>query len=108
MENESAMENESTLDHLLQIEAKAAALVNDAQAEADRRIRESEEKNRASYEERYRLEVQKQEASLKNEIEKTRNEYQKELDEYRSEISGIDNNVERFCAVLNGYLAEKR
>jgi len=107
MDNASAMENASTLDHLLQIEAKAASLVNDAQAEADRRIHESEEKNRASYEERFRLEVQKQEASLKNEIEKTRKEYQKELYEYRLEISGINNNVENFCALLNGYLANK-
>jgi len=107
MENETTMENASTLEHLLQIEAKAAALVNDAQAEADRRIHESEEKNRSSYEERYRAEVQKLEASLKSEKENTGKEYQKALDDYRREISGVNLNVENFCAVLNGYLAEK-
>jgi vacuolar-type H+-ATPase subunit H len=101
------MENENTLDHLLQIEAKAAALVSDAQAEADRRIHESEEKNRAAYEERFREEAQKLEASLKNEKEKIKSEYQKALDEYRTEISGISINVDNFCALLNGYLTNK-
>jgi len=101
------MENESTIEHLLQIEAKATALVNDAQAEADRRIHDSEEKNRAAFEERYRVEVQKLETSLKKEKENTRKEYQKALDGYRQEISDININVDNFCAVLNGYLAEK-
>ena len=100
------MENENTLDHLLQIEAKAAALVNDAQAEADRRIHESEEKNRAAYEERYKAEAQVLEASLKKEKEKIKSEYQKALDEYRAEISGIKVSVDNFCALLNGCLAD--
>jgi len=98
------MENENTLDHLLQIEAKAAALVNDAQAEADRRIHESEEKNRAAYEERFRAEVQAKETSLKKEKEKIKAQYDKELEDYRNEISGIDVNVGKFSALLNDYL----
>jgi len=102
------MENENTLDHLLQIEANAAALVSDAQAEADRRIHESEAKNREAYEERFKVEAQKLEESLKNEKEKIKSEYQKALDEYRAEISGININVDNFCALLNGYLAGKR
>jgi len=102
------MENKNTLDHLLQIEAKAAALVNDAQAEADTRIHESEEKNRAAYEERFRAEAQSLEASLKDEREKTRKEYQKALDEYQKEISGIKTNEDNFCALLNDCLANKR
>ena len=101
------MENVNTLDHLLQIEAKAAALVSDAQAEADRRIHENEEKNREAYEEHFRADAQTLEASLKDEKEKTRKEYQKALEEYRKEISGININVDGFCALLNGCLAGK-
>jgi len=102
------MENENTLDHLLQIEAKAAGLVNDAQAEADRRIHENEAKCREVYEERYKVEAQKLDASLQIEKEKIKSEYQKALDEYRAEISGVKTNVDNFCALLNGCLAEKR
>jgi len=101
------MENVNTLDHLLQIEAKAAALVSDAQAEADRRIHENEEKNRAAYEERFKAKAQILEPSLIEEKEKIRNEYQKALDDYHREISGIKTNEDNFCALLNGYLAGK-
>jgi vacuolar-type H+-ATPase subunit H len=101
------MENVNTLDHLLQIEAKAAALVSDAQAEGDRRIHESEEKSRAIYEERYKAQAQSLESDFKKEKERLRDEYQKALEEYRREISGINVNVDNFCALLNGYLAEK-
>ncbi|MDR1836930.1 MAG: hypothetical protein LBQ89_04640 [Treponema sp.] len=101
------MENVNTLDHLLQIEARAAALVKDAQAEADRRIYESGEKNRAAYEDRFRVETQMLEASLKKETEKIKKEYQKALEEYRGEISGINVDVGNFSALLNEYLAKE-
>jgi len=99
------MSDENTLDHLLKIEAQAAALVNDAQAEADRRIHENEEKIRSAYEERFRVEAQAREASLKIEKEKLRKQYQNAIDEYRKEISGVKINVERFTSLLNEYIA---
>jgi len=43
------MENEGALEHLLKIESDAAALVSDAQEEADRRVQESEKKNRENF-----------------------------------------------------------
>jgi len=101
------MENVNTLDNLLNIEAKAAALVNDAQSEADRRIHDSEEKNQRAYEERYKVEVQKQEAALQKVKEKTKIQYQKELEEYREELSKVKVNTDRFSALLNEYLAAK-
>jgi vacuolar-type H+-ATPase subunit H len=100
------MDNVNTLDHLLQIETKAAALVNDAQAEADRRINENETNNHTAYEERFKAKVQELEFSLKEEKEKIKNKYQHELDEYRREISTVNVNTERFSALLNNYIAE--
>lgn len=94
----------SNLDHLLQIESKAAALVNDAQEEADKRIKTSEEKNRLSYEERYRVEIQMLEASLQKNIDKVKKQYKEALDDYQNEISKVDVNIERFSALLNEYL----
>jgi len=101
------MDNVNTLDNLLHIEAKAAALVNDAQSEADRRLHDNEEKNQKAYEENYRIEVQKQETALQKVREKTKIQYQKELEEYREELSKVKVNTERFSALLNEYLAAK-
>jgi vacuolar-type H+-ATPase subunit H len=99
------MENTNTLDHLLEIEAKASALVKDAQEEADKRIHESEIKNQTAYEEHFRVEVQKLEDSLTKEKERLRTHYQQTLDEYRNEISGININIDHFSSLLNKYLA---
>ena len=98
------MENVNTLDYLLQIETKAAAMVNDAQAEADRRIHESEGKNHAAFEERFKAEAHRLEISFQESRENTRKQYIKTLEEYQKEISGINVNVENFSALLNEYL----
>jgi len=98
------MENVNTLDYLLQIETKAAAMVNDAQAEADRRIHESEGKNHAAFEERFRAEAQRLEASFQESRENTKRQYLKALEEYQKEISGVNVYAENFCALLNEYL----
>jgi vacuolar-type H+-ATPase subunit H len=99
------MENSNTLDHLLDIEAKASALVKDAQEEAEKRIHENEIKNQTAYEERFKVEAQKLEDSLIKEKEKLRTQYKQTLDEYRNEISNININVDRFSSLLNKYIA---
>ena len=96
---------ENTLDHLLKIEAEAAALLSGAQEEADRRIHENEEKNREIFEERYKAEAQTRESSLKKEIERLKEQYQKEIEDYRRQISGIDVDTRRFSDLFNEFLA---
>lgn len=98
------MENVNTLDYLLQVEAKASSLVNDAQDEADRRIRDNEEKCRAAFDERLRHEVQTQEALLKNHHEKVKNDYKNELDKFKQELLDLNVNKEQFCSLINNYL----
>jgi vacuolar-type H+-ATPase subunit H len=58
------MDNNEVLDHLLKIEAEAAALVDEAQAEADTRITEAEKQNRAAYDKRFIEENQRLEKSF--------------------------------------------
>jgi predicted component of viral defense system (DUF524 family) len=99
------MENDEALEHLLKIEAEAAALVNGAQAEADRRIAESEKQNRAVYEERYRIELEKLETEFQKEKEKVKEQYQKELEAFREELSGLSTNMDRFSVFFNKLLA---
>jgi len=98
------MENVNTLDYLLQIETKAAAMVNDAQAEADRRIHESEGKNHAAFEGRFRTEAQRLETLFQESKENTKKQYLKTLEEYQKEISGVNVNMDNFSALLNEYL----
>jgi vacuolar-type H+-ATPase subunit H len=100
------MDNDNTLEHLLKIEAEAAALVKDAQAEADRRIHENEENNRKTYEERFKVEVQKHESALRKEIEKQKEKYQQMLEDYRNGISNAKTDVEKFSALFNRYVAD--
>ena len=95
----------NTLEHLLQIEAQAAALVNDAQKEADRRVRENEEKNEQTHNELLKAEIQKQELSLEEEKTKAKNLYQKKLNDYREEISRVNAGNRLFCDLLNEYIA---
>jgi len=95
----------NTLEHLLGIEAEAAALVNDAEKEAERRIRENDEKNRVTYDERLKAETQRREAQLETEVNQLKKEYQQTLDNYRDEISRINVNQQEFSVLLNTYLS---
>jgi len=99
------MENSNTLDHLLEIEAKASALVNDAQEEAEKRIHENEIKNQTAYEDRFKAEAQKLEDSLIKEKERLRTQYKQTLEEYCNDISNININADRFSSLLNKYIA---
>jgi phage host-nuclease inhibitor protein Gam len=101
------LDDNKTLGHLLQIESAAAALVNEAQAEADRRLADGEQRNRADYEARYRAESEKLEAEYKTEKEKIQEHYRRELEAYREELDSLEINTERFCACLDGLLAEE-
>ena len=94
----------NTLEHLLEVESQASALVNDAEEEAQRRIRENEERNHIVYEERLKEEIEKRELLLKEEKEKIKNRYQESLDDFLKEISNINVDEKGFCDLLNKYL----
>jgi len=95
---------DNVLDHLLEVEAEAAALVAGAQSEADRRIHENEEKNRVVFEDRLKEEIHKQETALKKEKEEIKAGYQTALNDFREGIKNVSADEQRFCALLNEYL----
>ncbi|MCL2195992.1 MAG: hypothetical protein FWB77_00080 [Treponema sp.] len=94
----------STLEHLLTIEAEASSLVSEAQNEADSLISENEEKNREAYEERIKEEIKKHETNLEQEKEKIKIRYCEALDAYRNELSGLKSDEKKFSALLNEYI----
>jgi len=95
------MDNKEVIDHLLKIESEAAALVNDAQAEADKRVTEAEKQNRAAYEKRLREENERLEKGFLESKEQARQEYKKELETYTEKISSVPVNNDRFSALLD-------
>ncbi|GHV01903.1 hypothetical protein FACS189485_01150 [Spirochaetia bacterium] len=96
------------LGHLLQIEAEAAALVDDAQAEADRRIAEGERQNRSRYDEQYGKEA----AELEQEYEKAtaavKADYQHQIESYRKSLDAITVNRDRFNVLMDDLLGKGR
>jgi hypothetical protein len=92
------------LGHLLKIEAQAAALVDDAQAEADRRVAGGERRSRARYEERYGQEAAALEAEYVKEIAAVKENYQRELDAYRDGLAAVKIDGNGFSALMNARL----
>jgi F0F1-type ATP synthase membrane subunit b/b' len=99
------MGNNEVLDHLLVIESEAAALVDDAQAEANKRLMESEKQNRIAYEERYRKKSENLEAELQKTKDQAQQRYQKELEAYKEEISRVNLDSNSFSALLDTLIA---
>jgi vacuolar-type H+-ATPase subunit H len=103
------MDDQDVLRHLLEIEAQASALVDDAQAEADRRIKECEEQNRARYEESYKKVIEELEIDYKTKTAEVKSAYQKELDGYRASLESIKVDEAAFNSLAaNFLLGEKK
>lgn len=100
------MGDEDILGHLLKIEGEAAALVYDAQAEADKRVAEAEKRNRALYEKQYQEGLTQLEAEYKKEIESVRENCKKELAAYREKLSTLSVDSGHFSAALESFFTE--
>ena len=100
------MDNNEVLGHLLKVEAEAALLVNEAQAEADKRVAEAEKQNRAAYDESYRVESGKLEGKFQQSKELTRQRYREELEAYKRNISSVGVDTGRFAALLDRFFEE--
>jgi regulator of protease activity HflC (stomatin/prohibitin superfamily) len=95
------MDNKEVIDHLLKIESDAAALINDAQAEADRHIMEADKESRAAFDKRFLEESQRLEKEFLQAKELARQQFQKELETYKEKISSVHVNNDRFSAMLD-------
>jgi hypothetical protein len=98
--------DQDVLRHLLDIEADAQSLVDDAQAEADRRRAEMEKQNRARYEERYTREAAFLDSRYESEIGAIRDDYNRRLDEYRLSLEDRKPDYAEFCRLLDGFLGK--
>ncbi|MDR2068662.1 MAG: hypothetical protein LBP71_02205 [Spirochaetaceae bacterium] len=102
------MDEQDVLRHLLEVEAEASALVDNAQAEADRRITEGEKQNRLLYDERYSRETARLEAQYAEKILQVKEDYKKQLDSYRDSLDAIPVHTEVFSRLVENCLRQGR
>ncbi|MDR2662733.1 MAG: hypothetical protein LBC31_07035 [Treponema sp.] len=98
------MEDTDVLQHLLEIESRASVLVDDAQAEADKRIKAAEEQNRLYYDKQYQDLVQKLEAEYLEQMQGVRAEYRQSLEEYRKSLDFMPLDRAAFSAAVSQLL----
>ena len=97
---ETTMEIDA-INHLLEVEKNASALINDAAQEVDRRLSEA----RAKYNSEYKARYDETAASLEAEYQTNHNsiaeKYQKEIDSYKESLAAKAQNYEAFSSLLD-------
>jgi vacuolar-type H+-ATPase subunit H len=99
--------DQGVLRHLLEVEAQAKALVNDAQAEADRRAAEAEKHNRSQYDARYGAEAAALDEQYGAALASIKEEYNKQLDTYRQSLMAMKTDGENFNRTVNRFLGQE-
>jgi F0F1-type ATP synthase membrane subunit b/b' len=102
----AGLTDENVLGHLLKIEAEASALVDDAQAEADRRVAEAEKQNRSLYDHEYSRRAAELEAAYTGEITRIKADYRNRIEEYRKSLEALSADQGRFSALLDTFLED--
>ncbi|MCL2834625.1 MAG: hypothetical protein FWD78_15760 [Treponema sp.] len=100
-------DDKNVLKHLLNLETEAAALVNDAQAEADRRLGESDKQGRLLYDREYSAEAGRLQAAYEKEITQAKADYKKSIEAYRDELKAQHLNTAAFNALAGKFLERK-
>ena len=89
------------INHLLEVEKNASALINDAAQEADRRLSEAHAKYNAEYKSRFDEITAGLEKEYQDNLSKTSDKYQKEIDSYKDSLAAKPQNYEAFSSLLD-------
>ncbi|MHC6203580.1 hypothetical protein ACYULU_10345 [Breznakiellaceae bacterium SP9] len=98
------MEAYDVLGHLLAIEAQASALVQDAEAQAHKRITLCSTQNRQLYAEVYRKEAAVLDSEYQRELAAIQDGYNKQLEAYRTRVSAAPVDQNGFSRLLDRLL----
>jgi hypothetical protein len=101
------MDEQDVLQHLLEVESRALSLVTDAQAEADRRVTEAENRNRALYEEKYGAETVALDEHYEKELALVKQDYALQLEEYCQSLEAMPVDKTAFCQLMDTCLADR-
>lgn len=89
------------INHLLEVEKNASALINDAAQEADRRLSDAHSKYNTEYKLRYDEVASRLEAEYQQNHNQIAEKYQKEIDSYKESLAAKPQNYEAFSALLD-------
>ncbi|MDR2079315.1 MAG: hypothetical protein LBP74_06325 [Treponema sp.] len=98
---ERDVREQDVLNHLLKVESQASALVDEAQAEADRRVAENEKTSRARYDERYSLEAAKLNGEYEKAVLAVKEDYKRQLEVYRESLAAMPVHAAAFSRVAD-------
>jgi vacuolar-type H+-ATPase subunit H len=97
-------DEQTVLQHLLSVEVDAAALIDDAQAEADRRTAEAEKRNRVRFDEEYARETALLSENYEKETAAVKEDYRSRLEAYRQSLSSTPVDSEKFFRLVESCL----
>jgi hypothetical protein len=97
-------DEQTVLQHLLSVEANAAALIDDTQAEADRRTVEAEKRNRIRFDEEYARETALLNENYEKETAAVKEDYRCQLEAYRQSLGSIPADSEKFFRLVESCL----
>lgn len=100
---ENTMEIDA-INHLLEVEKNASALINDAAQEADRRLSDAHSKYNAAYKQRYDAVTAELEVEYQTNHTQIAEKYQKEIDTYKESLAAKPQNYEAFSSLLDSLL----
>ena len=89
------------INHLLEVEKNASALINDAAQEVDRRLSEAHVKYNAEYKLRYDEVAARLESEYQKNHTLVAEKYQKEIDSYKESLAAKPQNYEAFSSLLD-------
>jgi len=98
------MNDKNVLQHLLDLEKQTSALVDEAQAEADRKLSEGEKLSRAKSDEAYAREFSALEEKYKKDLNDVKTNYRQQLDNYRESIEAQTLNRGAFSRLAQEFL----
>ena len=101
------MDEQNVFRHLLEVEGQAAALIDEAQAEADRRLAEAERRSQARYKEQYGKEAARLDEEYAQQLIAITEAYNSQLDEYQQSLESMIVNPAQFRTLLNSYIIEE-
>lgn len=89
------------INHLLEVEKSASALIDDAAQEVDRRLSQAHAKYNSEYKARYDEIAANLEAEYKKNHQQISEKYQNEIDSYKESLSAKPQNYEAFSSLLD-------
>ena len=97
---ETTMEIDA-INHLLEVEKNASALINDAAQEVDHRLSEARVKYNSEYKARYDQIAASLEAEYQTNHNSISEKYQKEIDSYKESLEAKAQDYEAFSSLLD-------